>query len=186
MEEQFNFNKWLETHRLFNTTVTLRIAKEIGYFNKFDFLRAVSNYSKSGGKDYLYLIDEKWLVTINTRTYGFSEFFYKYSVEEIVEIESKQKEFGRRVARLAQKVDIPWAIGVFAGHHESDEEVIKVLTALKAAKGTADDAQSLKLTSASNSEQRTAIFEQLLGETWHQLNCRGQKATSTLANYLIN
>lgn len=186
MEEQFNFNKWLETHRLFNTAVTLRITKEIGYYDKFDFLRSIVDYSSSRGKNYLYLIDEKWLITIYTRTFGFSEFFYKYSIEEIVDVESKQKEFGRRVARLAQEVDIPWEIGVFAGHLESDEEVIEVLTAIKTAKGTANDDQSLQLTSAINSEQRTAVFEQILGKTWHQLNCKGQKATSTLANYLVN
>ena len=177
---------WLENHRIYNTAVTLKVAKEIGYFENVEFLRYIPNYSQAGARDYLYLVDDKWQVTVNSRRYGYSEYFDNYIVEELVDVEAKQKAFGRRVARLSKEADVPWEVGVFAGHLEEDDEVISVLTAVKAAKGTADEKQNMQLTSESGIEQRTAVFVQLLGDTWEKLNCHGQRSIQTLATYLAS
>ena len=182
-----NFSRgWLENHRLYNTAVTLKVAKEIGYFENVEFLRYIPNFSQAGARDYLYLVDDKWQVTVYSKRYGFSEYFENYIIEELVDVEAKQKAFGRRVARLAKEADVPWEIGVFAGHLEEDDEVISVLTAIKAAKGNIDENQSTQLSSETNPEQRTAVFMQLLGDIWQKLNCHGQRSITTLASYLVS
>ena len=51
---------WAEAHKVYSREITLRLAKELGYFTEVKFLRSVSRWVGTGYKDYIYVIDGKW------------------------------------------------------------------------------------------------------------------------------
>lgn len=110
-------------------------------------------------------------------------FFASHKIEDYSQVVASEKAFGRRVARMAKAAEVPWEIAVFAGHIASDEEAIQILKQIKSARGTADEYLQWEL--GCGIARRTTAIEELLGETWKKLRCRGQKQTTTLAKYLL-
>ena len=109
-----NFSRgWLENHRLYNTAVTLKVAKQIGYFDNVEFLRYIPNYSQAGAKDYLYLIDDKWQVTVSSKCYGYSEYFDNCIIEELVDVEAIKNADVMATAELSmsESESLPGTIG---------------------------------------------------------------------------
>lgn len=177
-------NAWADDHLVHSRAVTLRLAIDLGRFSKVEFMRSVLPSSGTGHINYIYLIDNKWQVTVDGNLYNKTGGHNGYTIEDYTKIVAKQKAFGRRVARLAKIVDVPWNIATFVGHIESDEEAIVILKQIKAAKGTADENICREL--SRGIERRTGAIELLLGETWEKLNCVGQRQTRDLANYLLS
>ena len=176
-------NEWAETHTVYSREITLRLAKELGHFEKVEFLRSVSRWVGTGYKNYLYVIDGKWQVTVSANNYSGGDIYDSYQIEDYTKIVAQQKAFGRRVARLAKKAGVPWNIGVFAGHIESEEEAVSILKQVRSARGTAD--KSLQWDLSCGIGRKTAAIEALLGDTWRKLNCSGQRQTTILADYLL-
>ena len=176
-------NEWAETHTVYSREITLRLAEELGHFEKVKFLRSVSRWVGTGYKNYLYVIDDKWQVTVSANNYSGGDFYDSYQIEDYTKIVAQQKAFGRRVARLARKAGVPWNIGVFVGHIEEDDEAVSILKQIKSARGTADEDLQWELSCGIG--RRTAAIKQLLGETWEKLSCSGQIQTSTLADFLL-
>lgn len=178
-------NEWAETHIVYSREITLRLAEELGHFEKVEFLRSVSRWVGTGYKNDLYVIDDKWQVTVSANNYDSwsGSFYASYTIEDYTKIVAQQKAFGRRVARLAKKAGVPWNIGVFVGHIEEDEEAVSILKQVKSARGTADEYMQWELSCGIG--RRTAAIEALLGDTWRKLNCSGQRQTTILADYLL-
>lgn len=178
-------NEWAETHIVYSREITLRLAEELGHFEKVEFLRSVSRWVGTGYKNDLYVIDDKWQVTVSANNYDSwsGSFYASYTIEDYTKIVAQQKAFGRRVARLAKKAGVPWNIGVFVGHIEEDEEAVSILKQVKSARGTADEDMQWELSCGIG--RRTAAIEALLGDTWRKLNCSGQRQTTILADYLL-
>ena len=176
-------NEWAESHKVYSREITLRIAEELGHFEKVKFLRSVSRWVGTGYKNYLYVIDDKWQVTVSANNYSGGDFYDSYQIEDYTKIVAQQKAFGRRVARLARKAGVPWNIGVFVGHIEEDDEAVSILKHVKSARGTADEELQHELSCGIG--RRTAAIKQLLGETWEKLSCSGQRQTTILAYYLL-
>lgn len=175
-------NEWAETHTLYNREITLRLVKDLGYFNKVEFLYSVSRWVGTGYKDYLYVVDRKWLVTVSANNHSGGDFYDSYKVEDYTKIVAQHKAFGRRVARLANKAGVPWNIGVFVGHIAEEDEAISILEHVKSVRGTADAEMQWELSCGIG--RRTAAIKALLGDTWSRINCSGQNKTKILANYL--
>lgn len=176
-------NGWAKTHTVYSREITLRLAEELGYFDKVEFLRSESRWAGTGYKNYLYVIDGKWQVTVSANTYCEGRFYDTYKIADYGKIVAQQKAFGRRVARLAKKAGVPWNIGVFVGQIAEDNEAVALLKQVKAARGTADANQQYELSCGIG--RRTAAIEALLGDNWSKLNCSGQRQTSILAGYLL-
>ena len=175
--------KWAENHNVYSREITLRLIVELGYFEKVEFLRSVSRWVGTGYKDYIYVIDGKWQVTVSANNYSGGDFYDSYQIEDYTKIVARQKAFGRRVARLAKAAGVPWNIAVFVGHIENDEEAVSILKQVKSVRGTADESMQWELSCGIG--RRTSAIEALLGETWRKLNCSGQKQTTILADYLL-
>lgn len=174
---------WATTHLVHSEEITLALLDKIGQFYKVEFLRSYSRQTGTGYRNYVYLIDGKWQVTVITNLYSqFSGFHDDYELEEYAPIVERKKAFGHRVARLAKAAGVPWAIGVFAGHIEDNAEAIALLQRVKAAK--ANVTEDLRYELSCGISRRTAAIEEILGDTWSLLSCTGQKQTSTLASYL--
>lgn len=174
-------NEWAETHRIYSRDITLDVLDELGQFEKVKFLK-----SESGRDIYAYLIDDKWLVSVITRniTVG-GEYYDTYRVSDYEAIKDRRREFGRRVARLAKKADVPWEVGVFAGNIADEDEAVEVLKRVKYAKEHYANYTEIRYELSCGIGRRTAAIEYVLGEElWHKLDCSGQNQTSTLAWYL--
>ncbi len=176
-------NEWAENHLVYSRQITLRLAEELGHFENVEFLRSVSRWVGTGYKDYIYVIDGRWQVTVSANNHCGGEFYDSYRIEDYSKIVASQKAFGRRVSRLAKQAGVPWEIGVFVGNIGTDEEAVQILKQVKSARGTADE--SLKWELCCGIGRRTTALETILGETWKKLNCKSQKQTKTLANYLL-
>lgn len=176
-------NEWAETHLVYSRDITLRLANELGHFEKVKFLRSVSLCVGTGYKNYLYVIDGKWQVTVTTNIYSSGNFYDSYQIEDYAKIVAQQKFFGRRVARLAKKADVPWNIGVFVGYIKEDDEAVSILKHIKSARGTSDE--DIRYELSCGIARRTSAIEALLGDTWKKLDCSGQRQTTILANYLL-
>ena len=174
---------WAEAHKVYSREITLRLAKELGYFTEVKFLRSVSRWVGTGYKDYIYVIDGKWQVTVSANNYNGGTFNDNFRIEDYGKIVAQEKAFGRRVARLAKKAEVPWNIAVFVGHMQDDDAAVQILKQVKSARGVATKEQQWELSCGIG--RRTAAIEALLGETFDRLNCHGQNATRTLANYLL-
>ena len=178
--------KWAEDHLVYDRNVTFRLREEVGDFTKVRFLRTISHAPGTGYKSHIYVVDEKWQVTVTSGVYDqrTGEFYASYAVEDYATIVASQKSFGRRVSRMAKVAGVPWEIGVFVGHIADENEGIEILKSIKAARGTADKSLEWELGHCGIA-RRTAAIEELLGENWGKLKCRGQNQTTTLANYLL-
>lgn len=181
--EKNRINSWAEAHLVHTRAVTLRLREKLGEFQTVRFLKSYSRWAGTGYRNYVYLVDEKWQVTVVGNCYSGGEFYDSYQIEDYTKIVASQKAYGRRVARLARAAGVPWNIAVFAGNIADDSEAIEVLKAVKAAKGTADRDLQWELTCGIG--RRVAAIEQMLGDTWQKLSCSGQRQTTTLAEYLL-
>ena len=181
--EKNRINAWAESHLVHTRAVTLRLREELGEFQTVRFIKSYSRWAGTGYRNYVYVIDEKWQVTVVGNCYSGGEFYDSYQVEDYTKIVASQKAYGRRVARLAKAAGVPWNIAVFAGNIASDEEAINVLKSVKQVKGSADADLSWELSCGIG--RRVTAIEQMLGETWNKLSCSGQKQTKTLADYLL-
>ena len=180
--EKNRINAWAEAHLVHTRAVTLRLREELGEFQTVRFLKSYSRWTGTGYRNYVYVIDEKWQVTVVGNCYSGGEFYDSYQIEDYTKIVASQKAYGRRVARIARQAGVPWKIAVFAGNIADDGEAVEVLKAVKAARGTADEAISWELSCGIG--RRVSAIEQMLGDTWQKLSCSGQNQTTTLAYYL--
>lgn len=176
-------NEWAEAHLVYDRETTLRIAMELGQFENVEFVRSNSRWTGTGYKDYIYVIDGRWQVTVSANNYNTGTFYNSYSIEDYSKIVAQRKAFGRRMKRLSRQANVPWNIAVIAGHIESDKEAISILNLVKKARGTAD--KDLQWELSCGIGRRTAALETILGENWRKLDCSGQNRTTTLANYLL-
>lgn len=181
--EKNRINAWAESHLVHTRAVTLRLREELGEFQTVRFVKSYSRWAGTGYRNYVYVVDEKWQVTVVGNCYSGGEFYDSYQVEDYTKIVASQKAYGRRVARLAKATGVPWNVAVFAGNIADDAEAIEVLKAVKAAKGTANESLQWELFCGIG--RRVAAIEMMLGDTWHKLSCSGQKQTTTLADYLL-
>lgn len=181
--EKNRINVWAEAHLVHSREVTLRLREELGEFQVVRFLKSYSRWAGTGHRNYVYVVDEKWQVTVVGNCYSGGEFYDSYQIEDYAKIVASQKAYGRRVARLAKAAGVPWNVAVFAGNIADDAEAIEVLKAVKAAKGTANEDLQWELSCGIG--RRTAAIEALLGDTWRKLNCSGQRQTTILADYLL-
>ncbi len=181
--EKNRINAWSEAHLVHTRAVTLRLREELGEFKSVRFIKSYSRWAGTGYRNYVYVIDEKWQVTVVGNCYSGEEFYDSYQVEDYTKIVASQKAYGRRVARLAKIAGVPWHIAVFAGNIADDGEAIEVLKVVKAAKGTADENLQWELSCGIG--RRCAAIGALLGEAWQKPPCSGQRQTTTLANYLL-
>ena len=170
---------------VYSDVITHQLRKQIGDWDKATLVQRVSRWTGTGYVNFIYHIDGKWEVTVMTNCGGGnSEFYDALVVKDLEEVKEAQRDFGRRCADLAKEVSIPWEIAVFAGNVESDSEAIRLLTIIKAAKGKAH-CSSLRHELACGINRRTSAIRQLIGdEVFDAINCRGQRATKTLASYL--
>lgn len=166
-------NEWADKHLVHNREITLRICKKIGEFENVEFVKSISCWPGTGYKDYIYIIDNKWQVSVSANGYYLEDYNQK---------KEKKKVFGKKVSRLAKQAGVPWKIAVFVGEAD-EEEAISILEQVKSARGTANAELQWELSCGIN--RRTKALEELLGETWKKLNCSGQNRTTTLANYLL-
>lgn len=181
-----SLNKWADAHMVFSREITLQLVEKLGYFTKVEFLRTISRMPGTGYKDYLFVIDSKWQVTVIANCYEAGDFYDTYKIEDYDEIRAKQKAFGRRVAKLAKEADVPWHIGVFVGHIEQDYIAVAILRAIKYYKETYMT-EKIRRELKCGIKRRTSAIIQLLGdELWESLHCDGQNQTSTLAYYLLS
>lgn len=177
-------NAWADSHLVHTRAVTLRLCEELGKFHTVRFVKSYSRWAGTGYRNYVYVIDEKWQVTVVGNCYSDGEFYDSYQIEDYAKIVASQKAYGRRVARLARNAGVPWNIAVFAGNIADDAEAVEVLKVVKAAKGTADKDLRWELTCGIG--RRVAAIEQMLGDIWQKLSCSGQRQTTTLADYLLD
>lgn len=178
-------NEWADAHKVYSRDVTLQLKAELGQFSTVRFLREVVYAPGTGYRAYIYVVDEKWQVTVDAGEYDSrtGKFYASHKVEDYTKVVASEKAFGRRASRMAKAAEVPWEIAVFVGHIASDEEAVSILKQVKSARGTADERLQWELKCGIG--RRTAAIEALLGETWGKLNCRGQRQTTTLANYLL-
>lgn len=177
-------NEWAEAHKVYSRDITLRLAKELGHFEKVEFLRSVSRWVGTGYKNYIYVVDGKWQVTVSANNYSDGNFYDSYHVEEYAPIVASQKAFGRRVGRLAKAAGVPWNVAVFVGNIADDTEAIAILNAVKASRARVFSDTAYELSCGIG--RRVAAIQFVLGdELWGKLSCRGQQQTKTLANYLV-
>ena len=181
--EKNRINAWAEAHMVRSRSVTLRLREELGEFQTVRFVKSYSRWTGTDYRNYEYVIDEKWLVTVAGNCYSGGGFYDSYQIEEYAKVVASQKAYGRRVARLAKAAGVPWNIAVFAGDIADDKEAIEVLRSVKQAKGTADPDTRGDLSCGIG--RRVYALEQMLGESWRKLSCSGQRQTTTLANYLL-
>ena len=132
-------NDWVETHNVYSKDITKRLAKELGHFEKVQFLRTETRWRGTGYKNYLYVIDDKWLVTVNANNGFACNPYDSYKIEDYQKIVAQQKVFGRRVARFAKTAGVPWEVAVFVGYLEDDDEAVEILKAVRAARGTVSE-----------------------------------------------
>ncbi len=177
-------NEWAEAHIVYSRGITLSLVRELGHFKEVKFLRSMSRWVGTGYVDYIYVIDNKWQVTVSANSIYYDGSFHNtYTVQDYSKVVAQEKAFGRRVARLAKRAGVPWNVGVFVGHIVDDDEAISILKQIKSVRGTADlDLQHELLRCGIG--RRTAAIEYLLGDTWKKLNCKGQNQTTILADYL--
>ena len=176
-------NRWAEMHLIYDRETTLRLREELGEFKKFEFIKSYSRWAGSGYKNYVYIIDGKWQVTVSANNQERGKFYTSYIIEEYSKIVAQRKVFGRRVARLAKQAGVPWDIAVFVGYIESDEEAIETLKQVKESTKKVDE--DLKWELSCGIGRRTAAIQYILGEdTWRKLKCSGQNQTAILADYL--
>ena len=168
---------------VYSEEITLALRKELGEFANVEFVNVYSRQPGTGYRNYVYLIDGKWQVTVITNRYSqFSGFYDDYEVEDYATIVEKKKAFGRRVDRLAKAAGVPWNIAVMAGHITDAAEAIELLKRVKSAKAFVSEEYRTELGCGIN--RRTFALEKLLGDDWRKLTCKGQKQTTTLAEYL--
>lgn len=171
------------TNLIYSEDVTKRLREELGDFSVVRFVRSYTRWVGTGYRNFVYVVDEKWQVTVSA-CYTSGVYFNSYNIEDYKQIVASKKAYGRRVSRLAKQAGVPWDIAVFTGNLADDGEVVAVLKAVKAAKGTADKATRWELSCGIG--RRVAAIEKLLGgDTWKKLSCRGQRQTKTLADYLL-
>lgn len=177
-------NAWADAHMVHSREVTLRLREVLGDFDRVRFVTSYTRQPGTGYRNKVFVIDEKWQVTVSTNNYSSGGFYSSYRVDDYTKICAQQKYFGRRVARLAKKAGVPWNIGIFVGHIEDDDEAISILRHVKNARGTASEDLQYELSCGIG--RRTDAIAEILGETWaKKLDCSGQKQTRTLANYLL-
>lgn len=176
-------NIWADMHLVYDRETTLRLREELGEFKKFEFIKSFSRWAGSGYKNYVYVIDDKWQVTVSANNYEHGKFYTSYIIEDYSKIVAQRKVFGRRVARLAKQAGVPWDIAVFVGYIESDEEAIETLKQVKESTKKVDE--DLRWELSCGIGRRVFAIQHILGEeTWEKLDCRGQSRTATLADYL--
>ena len=175
---------WATTHLVHSEEITLALLDRIGQFYKVEFLRSYSRQTGTGYRNKVYLVNDKWQVTVITNCYcqENGSFFDRFEVEEYAPIVERKKAFGHRVARLAKAAGVPWNIAVMAGNISDDAEAIELLKRVKGAKALVSKEYKTELGCGIN--RRTWALEKLLGDDWRKLTCKGQKQTTTLAEYL--
>ena len=168
---------------VYSEEITLALRKKLGEFKNVKFLNVYSRQPGTSYRNYVYLIDGKWQVTVITNCYSqFSGFYDDYEVEDYSLIVENKKAFGQRVARLAKAAGVPWNIAVMAGNISDDTEAIELLKRVKGAKAFVSEEYRTELGCGIN--RRSLALEKLLGDDWRKLTCKGQKQTTTLAEYL--
>ena len=163
---------------VFSTEITKKLYEELGEFKTIEFIRAV-NRPPGTDKNYLYKIDNKWLVTVLANNYSEGEYCDTYTIEAYT---LTKKEFGHRVCRLSQSAKVPWKIGTLVGNIADDKEALEVLKTIKEISGTADESLAKDLRSSIN---RQSALRKLLGKTWGKLNCKTPEYEYNLARYLL-
>lgn len=165
--------EWAEAHLVYDITTTLQIAEEIGRFEEVELRKTFRKWN-GGCECYSYLIDGKWFITVTENN---------IIIDEYAKIVAQKKAFGEKVHRIAKKAKVPWKIASFVGHIESEKEAVDILKRVKKARGTADECLQREL--SYGIQRRTKAIETILGEDWKKFDCKGQKKTTILANYLL-
>ena len=179
--------EWADAHLVRNRDITRALIKKLGFFEKVEFLKSVSRWTGTGYRDNLYVLDDKWLVTVHCNEYTGSGFVDTFEFSDYQEVRNREKEFGRRASKLAKITEVPWKIAVMAGHIEDDDEAIEVLRKIRRARTAflKDPDPDYLIELDCGYERRNAAINALLEEeVLRQLDCTSQKRTRDLAMYM--
>ena len=88
--------------------MTLRLREELGEFQTVRFVKSYSRWAGTGYRNYVYVVDEKWQVTVVGNCYSGGEFYDSYQVEDYTKIVASQKAYGRRVAAIEMMLGDTW------------------------------------------------------------------------------
>jgi hypothetical protein len=153
------------------------------------FVKRISRLPGTGYADYIYEVDGVagvcYQVTIKAYMGVIDGDYHGLKIEDLEKVREDKRAFGRRCARLASAAGVPWKVAILAGKIDDDEKAIRLLKAIRAARGKANIA--LKHELCCGIKRRTAGICQLIGgDTFSVISCKGQNATMTLAAYLAS
>ena len=171
--------------RVYSDEITERLRAEIGDFKEVANLGTRARQVGTDYKDYLYVLDGKWLVTVGANHFDHQDGLYdSLTIQNYQEVQMQRRLFGRRAAYLSKQARVPWNVGAMVAHLTDDAEAIHTLEAIRAKRGTPDEAQAWELSCGIG--RRTRAMQEILGEEiWSKLDCNGQKRTMILADYLL-
>lgn len=166
---------------IYTDSVTKKVSKKIG--EEIITVKKMGEYSrvpKTGYKNYFFLVNGTFYVTVeaNVKTpLGYSD---KVTVEMYSDVKKREEEFGQKMNYRAESAGVPWNIAKLTASIEDDAEAVLELIKLKTLATSIDSSTTDLL---KNVYSRNKCISELL--SGYRLTCKSQAARDNVASFLL-